>query len=151
MKSLQRLDLFNLALWTGSFLAGSLIIVTYWHALSWPFDGEPYAWGSAHFATIARSYAEQGFAALHGLPVGNNPPLGIHPDAYVRWAPLFTMLLGIIFKLFGVSEGVARGFMLAIGAAVVASTGWVAKLCFGSRGSAVAIFGVLTTPVFFLY
>jgi hypothetical protein len=135
----------------GSVIAGILVLTAHLHVLAEPFDAEPHAWGSAHFATIARSYAEQGFIALKGLPIGNNPPLGREPDAYIHWPPLFSILLGIAFKAFGISEAVARGFALFIGACVVIATGWLAKLCYGHRAGAAAIFSMLTVPVFCAY
>jgi len=144
-------DRLTLTFVMGSVAAGALVATMHGSSLAWPFDGEAHAWGSAHFATIGRSYAEQGFVALRGLPVGNNPPLGREPDAYLHWPPLFSMLLGLAFQGLGVSEAVARGFVLLVGAAVVASTAWVVKLACGSRAAAAATFAVLTTPVFFHY
>ena len=135
----------------GSVIAGILVFTTHLHVLADPFDAEPHAWGSAHFATIARSYAEQGFLALKGLPIGNNQPLGREPDAYLHWPPLFSILLGITFKLLGISEAVARGFVLFVGVCVVVAIGWLAKLCYGPRASAAAIFSALTVPVFSNY
>lgn len=77
-------------------------------------------WVSSHFATMARSFGDQGVVALGGAPIQNNPPLGVRPDAYVHWPPLFPILLSGVFAVFGESEAVARGLMLAILAAEAA-------------------------------
>jgi hypothetical protein len=146
-----RIDMVMVILLLGSVVAGVLVLTAHLHVLAEPFDAEPHAWGSAHFATIARTYAEQGFMALKGLPIGNNPPLGREPDAYIHWPPLFSMVLSMVFRVFGISEAVARGFMLFIGAGVVIATGWLAKLCYGPRAGVAAIFSILTVPVFCAY
>jgi len=141
----------SLVLLAGCVIAGVLVLAFHLPRLGDPFDAERHAWGSAHFATIARSYAEQGFIALRGLPIGNNPPLGLAPDAYVHWPPLFAILLGVVFKMFGAGEAVARAFMLVIGAALVLATGWVGALVYGRRGAVASMFAMLTIPVFVGY
>ena len=146
-----KIDMVVVILLLGSVVAGVLLLTAHLHVLAEPFDAEPHAWGSAHFATIARNYAEQGFMALKGLPIGNNPPFGREPDAYIHWPPLFSIVLSVVFRVFGISEAVARGFMLFIGAFVVLATGWLAKLCYGLRAGVAAIFAILTVPVFCAY
>jgi 4-amino-4-deoxy-L-arabinose transferase-like glycosyltransferase len=61
---------------------------------------------------------------------------------------LFSILLGVAFKAFGISEAVARGFALFIEAVVVISSGWLAKLRHGTRADVAAVFSMLTVPIF---
>jgi hypothetical protein len=61
----------------------------------------PHAWVSAHFATIGRSYLENGFLSLGFVPVQNNLPLTITPDYYLNWPPLYGMAVGAVFSIFG--------------------------------------------------
>src|SRR5687767_12460629 len=56
-----------------------------------PFDYH-HDWVSAHFSTMARSFAEHGVIALRGVPIQNNPPLGLEPDVYLHWPPLFPIV-----------------------------------------------------------
>ncbi len=88
---------------------------------------------SADVATTARTFATEGVFRLHGVPVNNNPPIG-PDDPYVHWPPLLPMLLGMCFRLFGVSERVAHVFMLCVllaTALLIFRLGWVWRGPFG--------------------
>ncbi|HEX2115874.1 MAG TPA: hypothetical protein VHM01_15825 [Alphaproteobacteria bacterium] len=60
----------------------------------------PHAWVSAHFATMARSFAEHGVIALGGVPVQNNSPITSEPDFYIHWPPFGPIFLGWLFSAF---------------------------------------------------
>lgn len=116
-----------------------------------PFDGEPHAWGSAHFATIARSYVRHGIVALRGLPIVNNPPLGDRPDVYVHWPPLFGILLGRAFAVWGESERVARTLAAVIALASVPAFWFLGRSFLDRRGAALGTLAYATVPAFVVY
>src|SRR5258708_37750191 len=60
-----------------------------------------HAWASAHFATIARNFAEHGIFSLRGIPIENNDPLTSEPDTYLHWPPVFFYVLGGWIAVFG--------------------------------------------------
>jgi 4-amino-4-deoxy-L-arabinose transferase-like glycosyltransferase len=114
-----------------------------------PFDSDWHAWANTLYALIARSFAQQGILALHGVQIANNPPLGTQPDVYIHWPPLFSMTLSRLFLLFGESEAVARGFALVISFACVVAVGFLVRGCCGTRVALGAAFGFLILPAFF--
>lgn len=134
--------------WVGMALLFTLAL----HAatLGRPFDSA-HAWVSAHFSTMARAYSEHGIAALGGLPIQNNPPLGAKPDAYIHWPPLFPMVLHAVFRLFGESEAVASHLMLVILVANALILGAVVAACAGHQAGLAAAFALLVMPVTVLY
>jgi 4-amino-4-deoxy-L-arabinose transferase-like glycosyltransferase len=122
-----------------------LTVAAHVSTLGRPFD-HPHAWVSAHFSTMARAYAEHGVAALAGLPIQNNPPLGAQPDAYLHWPPLFPLVLHAVFTLFGESETVAASLMLAILLATCAVLRALVGTCHGRAAGLAAAFALLTLP-----
>jgi hypothetical protein len=82
--------------WILPALASLLII---WLAMKLT-DFYSYAWASAHFATIARSFATHGIIALHGMPIENFDPLTTQPDTYLHWPPLFFYVLSLVQRAF---------------------------------------------------
>lgn len=98
----------------------------------------PHAWVSAHFATIGRSYLENGFLSLGFVPVQNNLPLTATPDYYLNWPPLYGMMVGVVLGLFGDTEIAHHLFAttLNIGSAglvfaIIRRNGTVAAAAFG--------------------
>src|SRR2546426_5404598 len=75
---------FLLVFWLS--VAALLTLIGHLTVLGRPFDN-PGAWVSAHFSTMARSFVEHGIVALGGVPIQNNSPLGLEPDAYIHWPP----------------------------------------------------------------
>ncbi len=115
------------------------------------FHGYPYSyahsWVSAHMATIARSFVHHGVIALGGVPIQNNPPLGLEPDAYLHWPPLFPMMLSVAFRVFGESERVAHGLMLVVQVGICGALYALARTCAGRRAALFAVFSFLVMPV----
>lgn len=72
-----------------------------WIAAHRPEFAYQHAWVSAHFATMARSFARLGAANLHFLPIQNNVPLTSEPDAYLNWPPLFAHVLRWVMEVVG--------------------------------------------------
>lgn len=66
-----KLDMVMVILLLGSVVSGVLVLTVCLQVLAEPFDAEPRAWGSAHFSTMARSYAEQSVMALKGQLIAN--------------------------------------------------------------------------------
>lgn len=60
-----------------------------------------HAWVSAHHATMARAFTENGIFSLHGVPVENNAPLTTQPDFYIDWPPLFDIALSLLDQMIG--------------------------------------------------
>lgn len=101
---------------------------------------------SADVATTARTFANEGVWRLRGIPVNNNPPIGVD-DQYTHWPPLLPILLSGCFRVFGTSERTAHIFMLCVlvaAALLVFRLGW---LWLGPVGGALAGFFWLTLPV----
>jgi hypothetical protein len=108
-------------------------------------------WVSAHFSTIARSFVEHGVIALGGVPIQNNSPLGLEPDVYLHWPPLFPITLSLAFRIFGESEATAHGLMFVILAANSLMLFALVRACCGSRAGVFAVFSSLVTPVTAIY
>lgn len=115
-----------------------------------PFGMDPHAWGSAHAATIARSFIQRGFGS-RGIPIQNNLPPGNDPDWYVHWPPLYYLLLAAWLRVFGITEAAARASALLISLAEAAALGLVANAVAGRRAAIVAATALLCLPVFFSY
>lgn len=75
-------------------------------------------WVSAHFATMARTFAEVGIVALRGVPVQNNLPLTASPDIYVNWPPLYSYVLSLAMRAFGSGERVVHTFACTVTLAI---------------------------------
>ena len=111
-----------------------------------PFDSENQAWLSAHFATMARSFAAQGVAALRGVPIQNNPPLGTQPDAYIHWPPLFPIVLSFAYRLAGESERVTRAVMFALLAGIGGALFALVRAVATRRAALLAVTAFFLTP-----
>lgn len=131
------------AMW--AVLAVALILASVLITLRRPFNQDS-VWVSSHMAVMARSYLENGFFRLHGLPVQNNPPLGTELDAYIHWPPLFVMLLAGVFRIFGESVTSARVLMLLLTAGLMASVFYAARLAAGRNGALWSLVGMASIP-----
>ncbi len=110
-----------------------------------PFE-YPFGWVSAHFATMARSFVDNGVWKLGLTPVQNNAPLGNPPDHYLHWPPGFPILLYAVFRVFGESESSAHGAMLVILLANAAALYALVRQCCGRRAGLLAAFAFLVMP-----
>src|SRR5262245_53730565 len=102
------------ALWW-SIESRTLALLVFWLSIAVPLTlsnhfaslGEPFDYihtqNSSHYSLEARSFAKHGVIALGGVPIRNNPPLGLKPDIYTHWPPLFPIVLSVVFRLFGES------------------------------------------------
>ena len=130
------------ALVAGAMLATTLVHDTY---------NYPHAWVSAHFATIGRSFAEHGFATLGFVPVQNNAPLTASPDVYLNWPPLYGMLVGVVFRIFGESETVQHLLALALNFASAALICAIVRRRASDLAAALACLAFLTAPALMRY
>jgi 4-amino-4-deoxy-L-arabinose transferase-like glycosyltransferase len=146
----RSVELSLLAFWLS--IAILLVLTNHLAVLGRPFDyiGRG-AWVSAHFSTMARAFVENGVVALGGVPIQNNLPLGLEPDAYIHWPPLFPLMLSIVFRIFGESEWTAHGLMLVLLFANSLALFVLVKECCGSRVGYLAVFASLTIPVAIIY
>ena len=128
-------------------VAGAMIATTLAHNTY----NYPHAWVSAHFATIGRSFAEQGFAALGFVPVQNNAPLTASPDVYLNWPPLYGMLVGAAFRIFGASETTQHLLALALNFASAGIVYAIVRRRGSDLAGALACLAVLTTPALMRY
>jgi 4-amino-4-deoxy-L-arabinose transferase-like glycosyltransferase len=129
-------------------IAALLTLIGWCCTLSNPFASEEHAWASAHMALLARSFAQLGIVGLHGVPIQNNLPLGLQPDRYVHWPPLYPMLLSVGFRVFGESETVVHAFVIAINVWYLATFYFLAKRCLDGTTAILSVFALLTIPVF---
>ena len=133
-------------------IIAALLTFLYWIAmLNNPFTWEPHAFASAHMALMARSFAHFGIVHLRGVPIMNNPPLGVQPDRYIDWPPLYPILLSVAFRMFGESEAVVHVFVIVVNICYMAAFYCLVRRCF-DRGAAIfSLFALLTIPVFIQY
>ncbi len=110
-----------------------------------------HGWVSAHFATIAKSYLEHGVIALGGVPIQNNPPLTIFPDAYLNWPPLYPLLLSGVFAVFGESEVIHHLFATAINLALGATLAGLVFRRFGLIAASVTVIAFFNAPILAKY
>jgi len=130
----------------------ALLTFVYWIAgLNDPFSLEPHAWASAHMALLARSLAQLGVVHLHGVPIQNNLPLGVQPDRYVHWPPLYPILLSVAFRIFGESEAVVHAFVIAVNLCYIGAFYFLVRRCFGRDVATLSLFALLTIPIFIRY
>ncbi|MCH9647236.1 MAG: hypothetical protein K0U98_03290 [Deltaproteobacteria bacterium] len=130
-----------------AWLALAILLTLISHGLRYSQPLVTNGWVSAHFATIAHAYQEHGVFGLGGLPIQNHSPLGLEPDAYLHWPPLFPIVLSWVFAVFGESPMAARGFatfLLLINAALV---GWLLRACLSQRAALVGAFTFLCLPI----
>ena len=136
-------------LWTG--LAALLTLTSWLATVNLRYGVEDHAWANAHMALMARSFANQGILALHGVPVQNNPPLGSQPDVYIHWPPLFSMVMSLAFRAFGESEATARSMVMVVNLFYLWTFWTLVKYGFGRDVAVASIFGLLVLPVFIEY
>jgi 4-amino-4-deoxy-L-arabinose transferase-like glycosyltransferase len=113
-----------------------------------PFALEPHAWASAHMALLANSFAQLGVVHLRGVPLQNNLPVGLQPDRYFHWPPLYPMLLGLVFRMFGESEAVVHSFVIIINVCLLLAFYFLVRRCFDTDVAILSLFALLTIPVF---
>jgi hypothetical protein len=129
-------------------LAGLLII---WLALKLTDFYYVYAWASAHFATIAHSFAIHGIIGLHGIPIENFDPLTTQPDNYLHWPPLFFYVLGLVQRAFPGSIRSMHLFMAAIAIANAFVMWAIASMFFKPRAAVVCGSAFLLMPATLRY
>jgi 4-amino-4-deoxy-L-arabinose transferase-like glycosyltransferase len=119
--------------------------------LNRPFALEPHAWASAHMALLAHSFAQLGVAHLHGVPIQNNLPLGLQPDRYLHWPPLYPILLSVAFGMFGESQAVIHAFVIVVNICFLLAFYYLVRRCFDTDVATLSLFALLTIPVFIQY
>jgi hypothetical protein len=130
--------------WILPALASLLII---WLALRLTDFYYTHAWASAHFATIARSFATHGILALRGIPIENFDPVTTQPDNYLHWPPLFFYVLSLVQRA---SDYSIRSMHLFMAAVVIANAlvMWaIASMFFRPRAAIVCGSAFLLMPV----
>ena len=127
-------------------IAVLLTVIGHLAVLDRPFDYS-YAWASAHFSTMARAFVEHGVVALGGVPIQNNSPLGLEPDTYIHFPPLFPIVLSGILRIFGESESAAHGLMLVVLLANALALYALVEACCDRRAGLLAALTSLVMPV----
>ncbi|MCB1153156.1 MAG: glycosyltransferase family 39 protein [Deltaproteobacteria bacterium] len=77
------------------------------------FQG-PHSYVSGHFSVMAQNFAKEGVVSLRGVPVQENTPYGDTINYYTHWPPLFPIVLGVVFRIFGATANVALVFVLLL-------------------------------------
>jgi hypothetical protein len=101
------------------------------------------AWVTADVATMARSFVRQGFL----IPVNNNPPIGSEVSAYLHWPPSAPIVLGVWYRVFGISETSTHAFSLAVSVITGAGLWLLARLALGRIGANIALIAWCLLPV----
>jgi hypothetical protein len=89
-------------------------LLTIWLAMRLTDFYYTHAWASAHFATIAHSFATHGIIGLRGIPIENFDPLTTQPDNYLHWPPFFFYVLSLVQRAVPDSIRSMHLFMAAI-------------------------------------
>ena len=110
-----------------------------------------HGWVSAHFATIAKSYLEHGIIALGGVPIQNNPPLTMFPDAYLNWPPLYPLVVSAVFAVFGESEVVHHLLATVINLALGVTLAGLVYRRFGVPAASVTAIAFFNAPILAKY
>jgi hypothetical protein len=105
-----------------------------------------YAWASAHFATIAHSFATHGITGLHGIPIENFDPLTTQPDNYLHWPPFFFYVLSLVQRAFPDSIRSMHLFMAIIAIANAFVMWTIASTFFKPRAAIVCGSAFLLMP-----
>jgi hypothetical protein len=134
--------------WILPTLASLLII---WLALSLTDFYYPYAWVSAHIATIAHSFVTHGIIGLHGVPIENFDPLTTQPDNYLHWPPFFYYVLSLVLRAFPDSIRATHLFMAVIAIANAYVMWSIASQFFKPRAAIVCGSAFLLMPATLRY
>jgi hypothetical protein len=134
-------------------IAVLLTLAHWWINRRTPFAApfEEHAWASAHMALLARSFVQLGVVHLRGVPIQNNLPVGLQPDQYVHWPPLYPILLSGVYRLFGESEAVIHGFVALINFCYLVPFYLLIRRCFDRSVAMFSVFALLTMPAFIEY
>ena len=146
LESSSRFSLKKIALlWV--VLALLMLIAMYARLRHLSFDGDFHGWASASCMIMAESFQRLGAIHTHFVPIRNNPPMGLDPDVYLHWPPLFPLLLSLFLRVFGDKESSGRLLALLI---TLGSTGvvfFLAQHLYGIRTALLSCFFFLTSRV----
>jgi Dolichyl-phosphate-mannose-protein mannosyltransferase len=129
-------------------LAGLLII---WLAMRLTDFYYIHAWASAHFATIAHSFATHGIIGLHGIPIENFDPQTTQPDNYLHWPPFFFYVLSLVQRAVPDSIRSMHLFMAVIAIANAFVMWAIASMFFKPRAAIVCGSAFLLMPATLRY
>jgi hypothetical protein len=77
------------------------IIAFFLRRLHVGLEGDPYISASASCLTMARAFNTFGALHMHFVPFQNNFPVGLDPDVYLHWPPLYPLVLAGFLRVFG--------------------------------------------------
>jgi hypothetical protein len=106
-----------------------------------------HAWGVAGTVLETRAFHALGILQLRGVPVIQNPPLGLHPEGYVHWPPLLSLCATGWVSAFGESESSIHSFTMALHLATTAILFWMFATLLGRFEACIAILAWLGLPV----
>ena len=129
-------------------LAGLLIVWLSIRLTDFYYD---HAWASAHFATIAQSFAGHGILGLGGIPIENFDPLTSQPDNYLHWPPLYFYALSLVQRMFPESIRAMHLFMATIALANAVVIRAIAARFFNPRAAMVCGSAFLLMPATLRY
>lgn len=129
-----------------AFLAMGLLLLLYmdFSLRNVSLDGDFHGWASASCMTMARAFVQLGALRTHFVPLQNNLPVGLDPDVYLHWPPLYPMLLGEFLRVFGDSPTSGRILGLLISLGSVTFLTLIAHRLFGLRVGLLAGFFYVT-------
>ena len=140
------------AAWMYCFLFLAVGLTTLQHLVTLPRPfAYPHAWGAAGAVVDARAFRTFGIAALKAVPMHNNPPFGAHPEAYVHWPPLLSLLLTFWFNVFGESETATHAFTFVQYLVTTGLLYWLIASNLGRLAAAIGTLSWLTLPVTLRY
>jgi 4-amino-4-deoxy-L-arabinose transferase-like glycosyltransferase len=106
-----------------------------------------HAWGVAGTIVETRAFHSEGILHLRGVPVIQNPPLGLHPEGYVHWPPLLSLVTTAWTAAFGESETAIHAYTLTLHVITTAVLFWMFAVLLGRLEACIATLAWLGLPV----
>jgi 4-amino-4-deoxy-L-arabinose transferase-like glycosyltransferase len=140
------------ALWIHVILAIAFVVAILQQSvtLSRPFNYQ-HAWGVAGAVIEARAFRSEGLLHLRVVPIQNNPPFGLHPEAYVHWPPLLAVALTWWYDRFDVSETSTHAFTLVVFVLASALLYWMLAALLSPPAAPIGILAWIALPVTLKY
>jgi len=125
------------------------LVALYWRHRHNSLDGDFQGWASASCMVMARAFNQLGAIRTHFLPFQNNLPVGLDPDVYLHWPPLYPLVLSFFLRLLGDDPLSGRILALLITLGCGTFVLLIAKRLYSLRVGLLAVFFYFTSRATF--
>jgi hypothetical protein len=152
MEMNRRTPFRKVVIWSHALLFVALIATLAEHivTLARPLTYQ-HSWGAAGAMVEARSFRNEGILELRVVPMMNNPPFGLHPEAYVHWPPGDAIALTFWTSAFGESESSMHAYALLLYLVEATLLYSLVLLLMGPLAASIGTLAWLTFPVSLKY